>query len=131
MRSRQPVIVPHTDGTGSVGVITAHVDFSKAPGDAGITVTLITYGERKAGGNEYQPLSDAAYARIQADVDIVGELFVDTVARNRGLMVAKVRDTQAATFLGSSGLDAGFADAVMAPDAAFLSLLGALTPSFA
>ncbi|MBC8724572.1 S49 family peptidase [Paraburkholderia sp. 31.1] len=123
------VIVPRTGGTGSVGVIVAHVDFSKALTDAGLTVTLITYGERKADGSEYRPLSDEAYARIMADVDSVGELFVATVARNRGLTVAQVRDTQAGTFLGAASVETGFADAVMSPDAAFLALLDALEVS--
>ncbi len=117
------VIVPRTGGTGSVGVVIAHVDFSKALSDAGLVVTLVTYGERKADGNEYQPLTDEAYARIQADVDAVGELFVETVARNRGLTAAKVRGTQARTFLGADGVAIGFADAVMAPDAALRSVL--------
>ncbi|WP_236074823.1 S49 family peptidase [Paraburkholderia nemoris] len=82
-------------------MIIAHVDWSKALTDAGLTVTLITYGERKADGNEFQPLADEAYARIKADVDAVGELFVATVARNRGLSAAKVRGTQGTTFLGA------------------------------
>ncbi|MFL9997970.1 S49 family peptidase [Paraburkholderia sediminicola] len=120
------VTVPRTGGTGSVGVIVAHVDLSRALADAGLTVTLITYCERKADGNEFQPLADEAYDRIKADVGTVGELFVATVARNRGLSVAKVRGTQATTFLGAASVAAGFADAVMAPDAALRALLQAL-----
>lgn len=49
-----------------------------------------------------------------------------TVARNRKLSATKVRSTEAATFLGASGLEQGLVDAVMAPDAAFLSLLETL-----
>lgn len=120
------ICVPRTGGTGSVGVICMHVDFSKALSAQGIDVTLITYGDRKADGNEYAPLSKPALARFQADVDTMGELFVDTVARNRGLKASKVRDTQATTFLGANGVEIGFADAVMAPDAAFQSLLAEL-----
>jgi ClpP class serine protease len=124
------VIVPRTGGTGSVGVITAHVDLSKALDNAGIKVTLIASGERKADGNEYEPLSKQAYARIPADVDAVGELFVATVARNRarrGLTVAKVWRTQGATFLSAKGVGIGFADAVMPPDRPFASLLQTLS----
>ncbi|HLN23894.1 MAG TPA: S49 family peptidase, partial [Patescibacteria group bacterium] len=55
-----------------------------------------------------------------------GELFVATVARNRGLDPAKVKATQATTFLGAEGVKVGFADAVMAPDEAFRSLLAEL-----
>ncbi|MCO8643226.1 S49 family peptidase [Burkholderia multivorans] len=120
------IIVPRTGGTGSVGVICMHVDFSKALSQAGIDVTLIHYGDRKADGNEYSPLSKDARARIQADVDAMGELFVETVARNRGLTAARVRSTQAGTFLGAAGVEVGFADAVMAPDDALASLLAEL-----
>ncbi len=120
------ITVPRTGGTGSVGVICAHVDFSKALAKEGITVTMIHYGERKADGSEYAPLSDDALARFQADVDEMGELFVSTVARNRKLSAAKVRGTQATTFLGAAGVEIGFADAVMAPDEAFRSLLAEL-----
>jgi ClpP class serine protease len=121
------IVVPRTGGTGSVGVICVHTDFSKALGAAGITVTLITYGERKADGNEAMPLSDTALARFQADVDTMGDLFVNTVARNRNLSPAKVRSTQAMTYLGAAGVEVGFADAVMAPSEAFRSLLEALS----
>lgn len=120
------ITVPRTGGTGSVGVICAHVDFSKALAKDGIAVTMIHYGARKADGSEYMPLSDQALARFQADVDELGELFVATVARNRKLSVAKVRGTQASTYLGAAGVAIGFADEVMSPDEAFRSLLAEL-----
>lgn len=120
------IIVPRTGGTGSVGVICAHVDFSKALESAGIAVTLITYGDRKADGNEFSPIEKAALARFQACVDEMGDLFVATVARNRNISAAKVRATQADTYMGAAGVNVGFADAVMAPDEAFRSLLDEL-----
>jgi ClpP class serine protease len=89
-------------------------------------VTLIHYGDRKADGSDSQPLSKEAMSRYQSDVDAMGELFVKTVARNRGLSVKAVRDTQATTFLGADGVEIGFADAVMSPDEAFRSLLAEL-----
>jgi capsid assembly protease len=120
------IIVPRTGGTGSVGVICAHVDFSKMLSAAGIEVELIIYGDRKADGNEYNPLSKEARARFQADVDTMGDLFVNTAARNRNIKPAAVKATQAATYMGAAGVDVGFADAVMAPDEAFRSLLAEL-----
>lgn len=120
------IIVPRTGGVGSVGVICMHVDMSQALAKAGIDVTLIQYGARKADGNEFNPLTKAALARFQKDVDAMGEIFVRTVARNRDLKTAVVRDTEAGTFMGAAGVDVGFADAVMAPDEAFLSLLDEL-----
>jgi capsid assembly protease len=116
------IAVPRTGGTGSVGVICLHTDYSKFLDKVGIEVTLIQYGARKAEANEYSPLTDAALANLQADIDTMGELFVSTVARNRKLSPAKVRATEAATFLGAEGVRVGFADAVMAPDEAFAAL---------
>lgn len=120
------IIVPRTGGTGSVGVICMHVDFSKALSSAGIAVTMIHYGARKADGHSEIELSPEALDRFQGDIDAMGELFVATVARNRGMSASKVRSTQATTFLGAAGVQIGFADAVMAPDEAFRSLLAEL-----
>lgn len=117
------IIVPRTGGTGSVGVICACVDLSRALDQQGIKVELITYGKHKADGNEFIQLSAAARARFQADVDTMGDLFVETVSRNLSMATAKVRDTQALTYMGKAGVDVGFAHAVMSPDQAFRALL--------
>lgn len=120
------IYVPRTGGTGSIGVICMHVDFSKALTSAGIEVTFITYGDRKADGHSEIPLTTEALARFQGDIDTMGELFVETVARNRNITASKVRATQAGTYLGADGVAAGLADAVAAPDAAFRALLSQL-----
>lgn len=120
------ITVPRTGGAGSIGVLCLHVDFSKALAEAGIAVTMITFGARKTDGNQFEPLADKALARFQADVDRMGEIFCETVARNRRIDVARVRATEAATFLGAAGVAAGLADAVMAPDEAFRALLAEL-----
>jgi signal peptide peptidase SppA len=120
------IMVPRSGGTGSIGVIAMHVDWSRALDEAGIKVTLMTYGARKADGRPELPLSDAARDRFQADIDEMGDLFTETVARNRGVASAKIRDQEAMTFQGAAGIAAGLADAVMAPDAAFSTLLAEL-----
>ncbi len=120
------IVVPRTGGTGSIGVICMHVDWSQAIDKAGLKVTIVKRGEKKADGRPEIPLSEAAYADMLADIDTMGELFEDTVARNRGLAASKVRAMQAGTFLGGNGVAAGLADAVMAPDAAFRALLAEL-----
>ncbi|PRZ56174.1 signal peptide peptidase SppA [Paraburkholderia fungorum] len=122
----EQITVPRTGGTGSVGVICMHIDQSKAIANAGMAVTIIKYGDRKADGNQFSPLSKEALRRFQDDVDEMGELFVATVARNRNLSADVVRKTQATTFLGAAGVEIGFADAVMSPDEAFESLLAEL-----
>lgn len=120
------ITVPRTGVTGSVGVICAHVDMSKALSQEGMTVTLITYGARKGEGNEFTKLEGDALAHIQKDIDMMGELFVQTVSRNRNMSSAKVKATEAGTFRGLEGVQIGFADAVMAPDEAFSALVSDL-----
>lgn len=120
------ITVPRTGGTGSIGVICMHIDWSEAISKAGAKVTIITHGARKADGHPEIALSEEALASYQADIDMMGELFVETVARNRNISADSVRDMQAATYLGSNGVSLGLADAVMAPDAAFLALLDKL-----
>ena len=117
------IIVPRTGGTGSVGVICLHAELSRMLDAAGITVSVIRYGDQKAEGNEFEPLTADARARMQTDCDEMGELFVQTVARNRGVKAASVRAMQAGCFLGDAGVQAGLADAVASPDDAFAALL--------
>lgn len=120
------ITVPRTGGTGSIGVIWMHVDWSQALQGAGLQVTFLTFGDTKADGHPEIPLSPGARDRFQADIDTMGELFVETVARNRNIAAEVVRDTEAATFLGPRGVEVGLADAVMSPDAAFSALLADL-----
>lgn len=120
------VTVPRTGGTGSVGVIYMHVSIEEALAKAGIEVTLITKGDLKGEGSGVKNLSPDTYKRMKADIDAVGDLFDETVARNRGISTKKVFDTQAGTFLGRQGVEVGFADAVQAPDEAFRALLAQL-----
>ncbi|MGV0084247.1 S49 family peptidase [Rahnella aceris] len=117
------IIVPRTGGVGSVGVIVMHVDWSQKIKNDGLQVTIITYGDRKAESNPYEPLSETARKSIQSDIDEMGRLFVSTVSRNRGITEKTVRDTEAACFLGADGVQLGLADRVASPDAAFRDLL--------
>lgn len=117
------IIVPRTGGVGSVGVIVMHVDWSQKIKNDGLQVTIITYGDRKAESNPYEPLSETARKAIQSDIDEMGRLFVSTVSRNRGITEKTVRDTEAACFLGADGVQLGLADRMASPDAAFRDLL--------
>lgn len=113
------IYMPRTGVAGSIGVIWMHVDWSKAMGEQGVAVTFIKYGDRKADGNSYEPLSKEAAKRAQNDIDQMGELFVRTVARNRGLSAEKIRATQAAVYLGQEAVDQNLVDGIMSPDAAY------------
>lgn len=119
------VIVPRTGGTGSIGIICMHVDMSEALSKAGLKVTFITSADadRKTDGHSEIPLSADALRAVQADIDAAGEIFYEAVAASRDLTVDQVRGLKAGTFMGAKSVAAGLADAVMAPDEAFASLL--------
>ncbi|HFX6758029.1 S49 family peptidase [Klebsiella variicola] len=117
------ISVPRTGGVGSIGVITMHLDWTQRIKDDGLKVTIITFGSRKAEGSPLRELSEEAFNAIQQDINAMGELFVNTVARNRGISVKVIKSTQAACFMAADGVDLGLADEVCPPDAAFRHLL--------
>lgn len=109
------IVLPETGGVGSIGVITLHMDWSKAFDDFGVKVTLLYAGDYKADGNPYEELSEGARERILQRIEQSYDLFVRTVAENRSMDASKVRDTQAGLFQGSAGVLSGLADAVVSP----------------
>lgn len=74
---------------GSIGVLTAHEDTSKADEAEGITRTLITAGKFK--GEGFGPLTDEAKAAIQARVDEAYAQMTKDIAKGRGVTAAAVR----------------------------------------
>ncbi len=77
---------------GSIGVFAAHEDQSGLMEQMGIKTTLVSAGKYKVEGNPYEPLSDEARAYVQKRVDESYAVFTRTVARNRGVDVATVRE---------------------------------------
>ena len=108
------VVVTPSGEVGSIGVIAVHQDISRALDAAGITTTMITYGENKANGYPYEPLSDAAEAEIQASVDDFGRMFDADVAKGRGVTAAQVHAKwgQGLMFGAQQAVDLGLADRV-------------------
>ena len=119
----ETISVPRTGGTGSVGVVMIHTEFSRAMAQAGVRTTVLRSGDQKMDVNGMEPLTAKALARSQAEVDETAEMLFALVARNRGISVDAVRATGGATIFGEHGRAAGFADFVQAPDAAFRRLL--------
>lgn len=106
------VTVSRTGGVGSIGVVTAHVDASKAYEQYGLKITFIHFGKHKVDGNPYEPLPADVKKRIQARIDELGEIFVATVARNRGMDADAVRETEALCFTASQAVSNGLADSI-------------------
>jgi signal peptide peptidase SppA len=106
------VAVTRSGGTGSVGVVTAHVDFSGYLDNAGIKVTFIFAGQHKVDGNPYEALPKDVRDRIQARIDKIYGVFTETVARNRDMEQDAVRETEALTYDAEDSIAVGFADVV-------------------
>lgn len=117
------VAVPRTGGVGSVGVITLHAERSKQLEQDGITVTVIRSGQEKARFNSVEPLDDAVRARVQAEMDEIRTIFVDTVARNRDLSAKIVSETEGLTYMGRHARAIGFVNEVASEQEMFARLL--------
>lgn len=105
------ITVDRTGGVGSIGVITWHADYSKMLEKTGIQMTPIFAGAHKTDGNPYQALPDSVKNRMQERIDSLYAIFVQTVARNRGMDEQAVRDTEALTFGAQEAIEKGLADA--------------------
>lgn len=118
------VSVTRSGGTGSVGVVTMHIDVSKMLDDEGMRVSLIFAGAHKVDGNPFEALPESVRDRIQARVDKHYAVFVSTVARNRDMSEDAIRATEALTYDAQDSVEVGFADTVGAMEdeaAAFAS----------
>ena len=121
------LFVPRTGGLGSIGVVAVHVDRSARDAMEGFRTTTVYAGARKNDFNPHETLKDGARRTLQAEVDRVHALFVDTVARNRGLAADEVRATEARLFFGEDAVSAGLADEVGTLRDALASLAAALS----
>lgn len=102
------VFVTPSGETGSIGVYTAHEDWSKALEQEGVKITPVSFGKYKLEGNPWEPPSEEFLASLQARVDEVGGWFIKAVAAHR-------RDTQAAVREGyGQGRVLGAAQSVQA-----------------
>ena len=109
------------DGTtvaGSIGVATEHTDISAAQASSGRKTTDIFAGKYKRITSSNGPLSDEGRQTIQDQVDYTYTLFVDAVAKNRGVQVETVLASMAdgRVFMGQQAVDAGLADGIISLD---------------
>ena len=99
---------------GSIGVVAKHLDVSGAEAKSGVKTTEITAGKYKRAASQYGPLTEEGKAVIQEAVDHVYSVFVEDVARNRGVSVAEVLTGMAdgRVYNGSKAIEAGLVDGV-------------------
>lgn len=123
------VFVSRTGGVGSIGVIAMHVDQSEKDAQDGIHYTAVFAGDRKNDLNPHAPISSEAHAFLKGEVNRIYGLFVETVARHRGIEASAVRDTEAGLFFGQAAVAMGLADAVGTFDDALSQLLASVSPN--
>ncbi len=108
----------NTATVGSIGVITAHTDYSKQLESDGLKVTIIQSGANKSDGNPYEPLPQDVKERIKGRVDALRMVFAAAVAKARKISVEDVLNTEAKTYMGQDAVASGLADEVLSFDAA-------------
>ena len=103
---------------GSIGVFSIHEDLSRYLEEMGVTVTYLSAGKYKVDGNETEPLSDTARARIQAQVDSTYAVMVRDIALGRGVSEATVRASfgEGAVLSADDALAAGMVDRIQSLD---------------
>jgi capsid assembly protease len=99
-----------TSGVGSIGVIVTHLDMSAADEKAGLKYTIIHAGARKADFHPHAPLSEDAHGVLAAEIERTYGMLVATVARNRGLAEAAIREMESGLFFGSDAVNVRLAN---------------------
>lgn len=122
----QVFITSDTTQIGSIGVVATHVDVSAQEAKDGKKTTEVTAGKYKRIASSYGPLSDEGRASIQALVDHIYGVFVEAIAKYRGVSVDTVLADMAdgRVFLGKQAMEAGLVDGVSTKDALISRLAG-------
>lgn len=109
---------------GSIGVIATHMDYSKALEMEGIRPTVIRAGKEKALAQPTEPLTEAAKAQIQDQVDTIYNIAVDNVAKYRGVSSDFARQHMAngKEFIGEEAALVKLTDGVISLDALMIDL---------
>jgi signal peptide peptidase SppA len=110
----------NTTSVGSIGIVARHVDVSKAEEMRGIKTTEITAGRYKRIASEYASLSESGRNYIQDTLDYLYSVFVNDVARYRGLSAEPIKVGKTETipwadgmvFRGVQAINAGLVDGV-------------------
>lgn len=116
-----------TAGVGSIGVIALHVDQSVKDAKDGVHYTAIYAGQHKNDFSPHAPLSPQATSALQTEVDRLHAIFVEHVARMRGIDPDAVRATEAGLLFAEDAVETGLADAVASFDQVIAEFAQALT----
>ena len=112
------VLSAETSGAGSIGTIAFHASQARALDQAGIEVTEVVAGERKADLSPNRALSERGRETLQSLVDRTQSLLVQDIGTSRPALGRDgAAGTEAALFTGSDAIRAGLADTIDLPEA--------------
>lgn len=107
------LVITPTAQAGSIGVISIHTEIVADDKEYGITRTVFRAGKYKALGNMYEKLSDTAKTELQGQVDGLYDIFLESVAENKGITIEEVQTmADGRVYMGQDAVDIGLADKV-------------------
>lgn len=98
---------------GSIGVVLPLVNTSEKDKKEGIERIYITAGKSKVPFDKDGKFTKESLDKIEKDVMVTYDMFVDHVSENRGLDRSVVIDTEASTFNADEALKIGLVDQIM------------------
>lgn len=122
-------VVARTGGLGSIGIVVAHFDYSEMYKQIGLKITWIYESDGKTDGNSTEPLSERAEKNMKKRISALYNIFVSTVARNRGLGEDAVRALKSFTYMADEAVSEGLADEVGSLDDAVAAFVADLSTS--
>ncbi|MFA5745178.1 MAG: S49 family peptidase [Candidatus Paceibacterota bacterium] len=109
--SADTIIAGENSDIGSIGVTMSYVDNAKQNIKDGLTYNQLTTGKYKDTGTADRALTVDERSLIQRDLDILLQNFIQVVAINRNLSVAKVTElADGSSMLGKMALENGLID---------------------
>lgn len=121
------IYLSRTASVGSIGVIAIHLDQSRFDDDIGVKYTAVYAGRHKNDYTPHEPLKSEARDILQHSVNKTHLLLSETVARNRGMTVEDVLNTEALIYEGADAINIGLADSVMPWDPALEDIISNLS----
>lgn len=107
----EKVFVTPTSSIGSIGVISV---LQMLPEEDRKRFTVIRSVPGKADANPYEPLTESARKKLQADVDKIHAAFVQAISLNRNISMEQAEQlADGHVDLGADAVESGLADAVV------------------
>jgi signal peptide peptidase SppA len=99
-----------TSSLGSIGVYITFFDQSKYMEDLGIKVNEFKSSEYKTMGSPFREPTEKEREQIQADVELLQDMFAGSVSKYRGIEKEKVLSFEARVYRGEQAIENGLSD---------------------